>query len=663
MADRATPAEGGRAAVDAISDAPSGNASNVLLAEVASETARIFWGNRWVAPIGSLAAAGVIAVSLSPHVSTRRLLVWLLLVTGAALGTLVAFAVPQLASRRSESGLPRLVPIGYGALGVAFGSLFWVSPEVLANDLAMWIVLAGLFAISAGVAGMSGLSDLSLMVLWPMWTLAALALFVAQVWVPAVGTVIFLVIMNGDQRRSTELWRELIGLRFRERQQAEENARRANHDDLTGLLNRSGIAQRFRAGDTATTAMFIDLDHFKEANDRFGHAMGDVVLQQVAQRLEASVRSQDMIARIGGDEFFVVFDQELSNERAMAIGQSIIAALEEPFQVSGDEEVWISASVGFTTVDRDETDASRLMTEADHAMLQAKRRGRRQVAAFTTNLEQELEARSGLESALRKAVRSQEIGCAAQPVFDLATGEIRVVEFLARWTLGGGSEVPPSVFIPLAEEVGLIDELSEQMLNRAGRLLQAWEHHPTLQGTRVSVNISPTQIAKGRLLEVATAVVAEYSIAPGRLVLELTESATLGEMHSTVELFDALRRLGIGLFVDDFGTGYSSLGHLLSLPLTGVKIDRSLIADLGTDPRRHAVMRAVRDLANVLGHEVIAEGVEISAQIDALLAMGISSGQGIGLLRPVPLDDFEEHLALLDWAHVAGTPPVRAGKL
>lgn len=197
------------------------------------------------------------------------------------------------------------------------------------------------------------------------------------------------------------------------------------------------------------------------------------------------------------------------------------------------------------------------MVESDHAMLQAKRRGRRQVAAFTTNLDEQLKARTGLESALRKAVRSGSIGWAAQPIFHLETGEVEVVELLARWTLDSGSAVPPSVFIPLTEEVGLIDEMTEQVLDEAGRLLAEWREVPALQNARVSVNISPVQIGKGKLLGVAATAVARHNIAPGQLVLELAESATLSEMQSTVELFEELRSLGMVLVLDDFGTGYS----------------------------------------------------------------------------------------------------------
>lgn len=616
---------------------------------VAAQTGRIYWKNRWVAPLGTFATATVLSSTLREALPERRLLLWFLVVVVIVVGVAVSVTFPRFASRRNASGFPIATQPAHFAIGAAFGALMWLAPEVTTDDVAMWTVLAGLFAMSAGVAGMSGLNRLSLLVLCPMWLLAGVALLVNGTWIPGAGVVVFLVIVLGDQWRSTTLWRELLELRLRDSRQAEDNAWRANRDGLTGLLNRSGLAEQMEASRRAATAMFIDLDHFKAANDRFGHGAGDVVLEQVARRLEAAVRNTDTLARIGGDEFFVVFDRQLTDEQAVSTGQNIIAALEDPFVSDVGEEILISASVGYSTLPAGEVDPSRLMMEADHAMLHAKRRGRRQVAAFTNSLAAQVDARSGLESALRKAVRSGAIGCAAQPVFNLATGEVISVELLARWQLPEGALVSPAVFIPLAEEVGLIDELTGQMLDQAGRLLGAWAREPLLKTAQISLNISPVQVAKGKLLEIATEAIERHNIGPGRLTFELRESATLSDMASTVNLFEALRRLGVALIIDDFGSGYSSLGHLMSLPLSGVKIDRSLIAGLGADARHRAVMVAVCELATVLGHEILAEGIESQRQIEMLVGIGVGSGQGDHLLRPVPPDQLPEHLAALDW--------------
>lgn len=618
-----------------------------LAAAIAEETHRLYWANRWTAPLGTSVVAVVVFLSLRDSFPSIPLLLWTasLFVISAVIA--LSFGIPKFAAYTGRQGLPLLIPPSHFLIGLTCGLLLWLGPEATDATGGLWIILAALFAMSAGVSSMSNVNHLRILLLVPMWTVASVALIRASQWVPALGGVVFLAISTTNEIRSTELWRDVVSLRFRESQHAERNAWRAKHDELTGLLNRAGVIGHLGTGAPAT-ALFVDLDHFKEANDRFGHAMGDRVLQQVARRLEQEAPGNAKVARIGGDEFFIMVEGRLHDNEAMELGANIIAALEEPFGIDSTEEIWISASVGYTSLEAGESDTSRLMVEADHAMLQAKRRGRRQVAAFTSGLEETLKARTGLESSLRKAVRSRSIDCALQPVFDLRTGRIELVEMLARWTLDSGSAVPPAVFIPLAEQVGLIDELTEQMLDTAGRLLRAWGHVPALQDARVSVNVSPVQVAKGKLLDVATAVVAEHAIAPGKLVLELTESATLSKMRSTVELFDELRSLGVSLLLDDFGTGYSSLGHLLSLPLTGVKIDRSLITGLGGDPRQRAVMTAVRDLAVVLGHEVIAEGVENSRQVEALLDMGITSGQGYGLMRPVPAEDLVEQIGLLD---------------
>lgn len=621
--------------------------------EVAAETYRIYRTSRWIAPLGSSAAALVLVLELWGRLSHGWLIGWFVAALCFCLCTIASFSIPHLAKRRLPNGIPVVTTFGHAGIGIAFGVLPWLMPEVVSDPVALWTMAAGLFAISAGVAfGLAGLNLLGLCVIVPMWVLAGGAFLMSAEYTLSFGVVTFAALVVAHQLKSGAQWRELVVLRVRETRQAEVSAWRASHDDLTGLLNRSGVTALLEPGTSAATALFVDLDHFKEVNDRFGHACGDVVLNAVAERLQSAMPEAMAIARIGGDEFFAVFEGELADDHVRAIGERVINLLEEPFAVGAQSEAWISASVGFTRVGRNSFDASRLMVESDHAMLQAKRSGRRQVAGFTGSLERELEARSGLESALRKAVRAGEIRCAVQPIFDLQTRTVRGVEFLARWSLPGGSAVPPSIFIPLCEEVGLIDQLTDQMLAAAGEWLSTWKSEPLLQHAYVAVNVSPVQVAKGRLLETVAEAIERHAIEPGALVLELTESATLSEMTTTAELFGDLRTLGVGLAVDDFGSGYSSLGHLLGLPLTTVKIDQSLIAGVGADSRRQAVMVAIRDLATVLGHEVVAEGVETSHQADVLLAMGIHGAQGFGLCRPVAPEDLVEQLELLGWAGV-----------
>jgi len=621
-------------------------------AVIAAETTRIFAAGRWTGPIGCAATTAILVASTWGRLQATTLLVWGLVALATSAAMALAFLLPASTCRRSAEGIPRLSLYSHAAIGVVFGSFLWLN-NATGDETVVWIVVAHLFAISAGVTtGLSGLNSLNLRVIVPLWGLASTALISRGHWVMGVGGLTFLIIAVADQHRTGSVWRELVLLRIRKSRTAEANAWRARHDELTGLLNRSGLQYMVASRSaTTTTAMYIDLDHFKQVNDRFGHPTGDELLRQVANRLLDLLGASGSVARIGGDEFFVVLDIIADDAHVEALGQQVIAALEAPFTMSGAGDVWISASIGYTTLAGDEVDPSQIMVEADHALLQSKRNGRSQVTKFTADLEAKLAYRSGLESGLRKAMRSGGLSAAAQPIFDLHTGEVYCVELLARWRLDSGVDVPPADFVPLAEEVGLIDELTSFMLHEGGRLLVAWRSHEHLRRAKVSVNVSPVQVARGKLAAMVAEVVATYEIQPHQLMLELTESETLSDLAVTIELFEELRDLGVDLAVDDFGTGYSSLGHLLTLPVFAVKIDRSVLASLSTDPRHQATIKAVRDLAAALGQEVIVEGVETSHQIVALRDMGIHIAQGYGLCRPTVADELAENLDLAAFDH------------
>ena len=619
-------------------------ASAPISDRIADETFRIYWPVRWRGPLGCISSGVLMLALLRNQIASEALGIWVTAVMIAGIFMTISFAVPALRDQRAATGLPMLAKPAHVLAGAALGSMLWLDPSAADRPLAWWPIVTLQLAVTAGAA--AGVAGLGYTMAVSMWVQTSCALFIHGEHVMGSATAVFLLMVVGFQRQSGEMWRELVSLRMREADLSATNAHRATHDELTGLLNRRGLTVTLSGDHVYQSAMFIDLDHFKQVNDRFGHTAGDTVLRQAAARLRATVRGGDVIARIGGDEFFVVFEEILTEERAAELGQTIIDTLEEPFTIAGHGDVWISASVGYTSMAPAEIQASRLLTEADHAMLHAKRQGRRQVAGFTETLHAQLSERSGLESTLRQAIRTRRIDAAAQPIYELSSQTVHAVELLARWTLDSGNQVPPSLFIPLAEEVGLIDDLTQIMLDHAGQAFARWAHEPSLMEARITINVSPRQIVGGNLLGMVSEAIDRYGIEPGQLVLELTESATLSEMRSTVDLFNDLRDLGVLLAIDDFGTGYSSLGHLLSLPVAAVKIDRSLIANLGVDPRHRAVMQAVRDLAEVLGQEVVAEGIENDAQLEALLEMGIRCGQGFGLCRPVPVEDLVDQLAI-----------------
>ncbi len=611
---------------------------------VRSETTRFFRNNRWLAPLGNSAAALVFLLTTRDFVAGGRSVPWFVAMVIAGMATALASSAAVSPSR---SGIPLIAQAAYFASGVLWGLLLWLDPSARMDSEFQWIALTHLFAVTAGTtAGLSGVSLLSTLTQAPLWLLTAAALAMEGEVVIAVGLLVFLALVLPHQQIATAQFRELISLRTKSEKDAERNEWAALHDALTKLANRAAVWRRLEQleGDHPVTAMFIDLDHFKEVNDRFGHAAGDDALIEVAERLRACFRPTDLIARLGGDEFVIVLDQEIDERGVDRLARRAISRLEDPILLESGDEAFISASIGVTTVTSAESDPERLLTEADHALYRAKRSGRRRVVRFDAALESELRQRTGLETSLRKALRDRTLDTHAQPIVDLQTGELAGVELLARWTLDTGASVAPSVFIPLAEETGLIDDLTDMMLLRAVELLVRWRNDPTLGHVQVGLNLSTMQLGRSDVVERVAEVMQRHAIEPGRLVIELTESSEAHEFSEVADKLEALHGLGALIAMDDFGTGYSSLSSLLSFPITFVKLDRSLITDLGRDPRYSAIVRAVHQLADVVGQVVIAEGVETESQIDALRAIGVRSAQGYGICYPMPLEELADRL-------------------
>ena len=629
----------------------------------------LFRSTRLLAPAGNLSAAVVFLLVVGDRVDRADVWWWFSgVVATVAWLVFISFVRPAAMLHPRQPQVSRVALAVHATFGTLWGGLPWLGHPDVASDY-QWIALSFMFAVSAGaLSGIMGMTPVTIAVLTPMWSMGSLSFAAAGQPLIAVACLVFLGLVLNDTRTSGKLLVELIRLRITSAEAAARAEWEASHDPLTGLPNRLGlhelttrVSQHERE---RTTAMFIDLDHFKEVNDRFGHPVGDALLVQVADRLRAEVGDGDVIGRLGGDEFLLIMFRMLSDAEAATTAQRIIAVLEEPFRVDriGDEEIYVSASIGVTrsghpivddltgsstgssTGIARSVDVARLVQESDQALYEAKRNGRRQAVVFDARLRDRLDERSGLEMALRRAVRSGEMEAWGQPVYDLRTGEVAWVELLARWETSPGLFVPPSVFVPLAEEIGVVDDLGRRMLRHATDALIRWTDHPALRTADVAVNISAMHIMRDNLVEDVSTLMACHGLAAHRLIVELTESHRLTDVQLVASTFEQLGSLGVRLAVDDFGTGYSSLGQLLALPVSIVKIDRSLTAGCDQDAHRSSVVAAIGHLAASLGHLVVAEGVETQGERDALAAMGLDQAQGYLLCPPLPLAALEDEL-------------------
>lgn len=620
---------------------------------IRDERFRFFFANRWNGPLGTFFAVSLYTTIISATGQPPRGLTWWAIAMSVVMVMMSAAVVlPDLVDAKNNEGLPAVVQWSHVLAGIGYGVLFWLDIDLAKDVQFRWITLATIFAVSAGVmSGLNGVNSLSKVLLIPMTLGASSALLVADQPLMAVSVAVFAGIALRSLFENDKLWTELIVLRITSNRVADEHQWAATHDPLTGLLNRAGMMQHLtrRAEEPShpISLMFIDLDHFKEVNDRFGHAGGDLALAETAHRLCHSLRATDVVGRLGGDEFVVALNACHDRNTSARLANRIIDDLEKPMAGTNGDDIYLSASIGIATLAPSEATPERLLLDADHAMYRAKKTGRRQVVHFDSELRDALHERSGLETHLRRAVREHTFEAYAQPMFSLRNGSIRAVELLARWRLPGGAMVPPSVFIPLAEDIGLISDLTRQMLRTAGRMLQVWADDPLLRDSSVTVNVSPVEFARGRLVKSVADAVAEFGIEPGKLFLELTESHELIGDESDLDQFHRLHALGVRFAIDDFGTGYSSLDQLLKLPIDAVKLDLSLIAKLGADPRQSALVRSIHDLAAVVGNSVVMEGVETAAQLAELENIGATLAQGYYLCQPVPVDELAHHVAAL----------------
>jgi diguanylate cyclase (GGDEF)-like protein/PAS domain S-box-containing protein len=442
----------------------------------------------------------------------------------------------------------------------------------------------------------------------------------------------------------------VTGLDVTERRALEDQLReRAFHDPLTGLANRALFVDRLthalnRRGraDPEVAVLFVDLDDFKIVNDSLGHQAGDDLLVLVADRLSSALRLGDTAARFGGDEFAVLLE-EADGDWAAEVADRILSGLAAPFQID-DRQVFVRASIGVALADGAATDFNTLLRNADVAMYDAKTGGKSRYETFRPSMHAHAMRRLELHGDLRRAVERQEFVIHYQPIMDLATGRPASFEALVRWRHPTRGLVPPTDFVPLAEETGLVVPLGRWVLRTACHQARRWQDRFGLPFS-MAVNVSVRQLAEDGFVEDVFAVLQESRLPPSTLTLELTESVLMTEVHAMSARFEALKSLGVRLAIDDFGTGYSSLSYLERFPIDVIKIDRSFVAAL-LDPNRPATLvYAILDLARRLGVAAIAEGIEKASQFIELREFGCQLGQGFLFSRALDPDAMERLLA------------------
>ena len=423
----------------------------------------------------------------------------------------------------------------------------------------------------------------------------------------------------------------------------------ANFDPLTQLPNRRLFLDRLaqeiaksRRANLPLALLLIDLDEFKEVNDTLGHDVGDILLQEAGLRIRHCVRDADTVARLGGDEFTVLLTELPDHTTHVEdIAQKIIAKLAEPYQL-GNETTYVSASIGITLFPRDAEDIDALVKHADQAMYAAKKQGRNRFCYFTASLQEAAQSRLKLSRELREGMAANQFSAHFQPIVELSSGRIHKAEALLRWQHPTRGLVDPMSFIPLAEETGLINAIGEWMFSESAQRAKTWcsEFGADFQ---VSINISPVQFrAAGRMqTETWLRQLQDIGLSGGNLIVEITESLLLHVHADVTDLLFRFRDAGIQIAIDDFGTGYSSLSYLKQFPIDYLKIDRSFVRDIETDPNDMALSRAIIVMAHELGLKVIAEGVETKEQRSLLAAAGCDYAQGYLFAEPLPTDAFE----------------------
>jgi len=423
----------------------------------------------------------------------------------------------------------------------------------------------------------------------------------------------------------------------------------ATHDGLTGLPNRTSFVERLRGAimvrarmDRPLVVILADVDRFKLINDSLGHELGDEVLASVAHRLRDLARTNDLVARVGANQFAILCEAVSDEKIAVVLAERIRLGLAHPLWVD-DRAVPISVSVGVAVANDDS--AERVLRNADTAMLEAKQTGRNRTVLFDQTLAQRVEQRLSMEHALRRALELNELALVYQPQVALTNNAIVGAEALVRWNSPQLGSVSPAEFIPVAEDTGLIIGIGRWVLHHACHEAARWhEVNPAASDLDVHVNLSPRQFLQPDLGEMVERALQASGLAPHRLCLEITETAVMHDINLALTTLTSLRRLGVRVALDDFGVGHSSLSYLRSLPVDVLKLDKSFIDRLGQDQRDADIVTAVINLARALGLSVVAEGIETEDQRRILRSLGCTLAQGFLFSKPLPPTAFRDRI-------------------
>jgi diguanylate cyclase (GGDEF)-like protein/PAS domain S-box-containing protein len=423
----------------------------------------------------------------------------------------------------------------------------------------------------------------------------------------------------------------------------------AQHDMLTDLPNRLLLNDRLSQAialalhnNKKTAVMLVDIDRFKHVNDTLGHIVGDHLLQEIAKRIKENTRDTDTVSRQGGDEFVILLQEVTDSMGAARAAAQLLTSIAAPYFIDG-HEVHITGSIGISICPDDGEDADTIIKHADAAMYQAKMQGWNKYQFFTRSINERAVRRFALEGSLRRALAREESALYYQPKVDIRTGEVAGAEALLRWPARRKELSSAAQFIPIAEESGLIIPIGEWVLRKACKQNREWQD-AGYAPLPIAVNVSAVQFKEKNFLELVASVLAETGLDPQYLQLELTESATMQDIEFTILMLESLKQMGVGLAIDDFGTGYSSLSYLKRFPIDTLKVDRSFVQDITTDPDGAAITSAIISMAKSLKQKVIAEGVETIEQFEFLRQHGCDQIQGYYFSEPLSAEEFEERI-------------------